>query len=60
LSTGKFEAEIDHYLKEMAAGCPAERPVPVILGPVPEIGNAEKVPDNLIGFVDFLHPRGRH
>jgi len=59
-SINNFEKKMEDYQKELASGHAAKKPATPKLGPVPEIPPAEKVPDNLSSYVDFLHPWGSH
>jgi len=59
-SINTFEKKMEDYQKELASGHAAKKPATPKLGPVPEIPPAEKVPDNLSSYVDFLHPWGSH
>ena len=53
--TPKFESK-----KTLATGGHATQPASPQLGPAPEIPPAKRVPDDLSGYVDFLHPWGGH
>jgi hypothetical protein len=55
-----FEKKMEDYQKEVAMGHSAKKPATPKLGPVPEISPAQKVPDDLSTYVDFLHPGGSH
>ena len=56
----KFQEELDHYLKEVAAGRASQKPIAPTLGAPPQVSDAEKIPGDLSRFVDFLHPWGAH
>jgi ABC-type multidrug transport system ATPase subunit len=55
-----FEKKMEDYQKELATGHDAKKPATPKLGPVPKIAEAERVPDDLSSYVDFLHPWGGH
>jgi hypothetical protein len=55
-----FEKKMEDYQKELATGQQPKKPATPKLGPVPEIPAAEKVPDDLSNYIDFLHPWGGH
>jgi hypothetical protein len=56
----KFQEDLDHYLKELAAGRTSQKPTAPPVGVPPQVADAEKIPDDLSRFVDFLHPWGEH
>ena len=55
-----FEKKMEDYQKELATGQQPKKPATPTLGPVPEIPAAEKIPDDLSKYIDFLHPWGGH
>jgi len=55
-----FEADMDQYQKHLMRGRAGKKPAAPKLGPVPQVPNASKVPDDLSKYVDFLHPWGGH
>jgi hypothetical protein len=55
-----FEKKMEDYQKDLATGRGGKQPTAPKLGPAPEIPPAKKVPDNVSGYVDFLHPWGGH
>lgn len=55
-----FEKKMDQYQKDLMAGLSPTKPTPPKLGPAPEIAEATRIPDDLSGYVDFLHPWGGH
>lgn len=55
-----FEKKMDQYQKDLMAGESPTKPTPPKLGPAPEIAEATRIPDDLSGYVDFLHPWGGH
>ena len=57
-SISNFEKKMEDYQKDLASGRVSKKPVTPKLGPVPEIPPAQKVPDDLSSYVDFLHPWG--
>lgn len=59
-STRDFKKKMEDYQKSLATGGHATQPASPQLGSPPEIPPAKKVPDDLSGYVDFLHPWGSH
>jgi len=59
-SINSFEKKMEDYVTELTSGHAPKKPTTPKLGPVPEIPPAQKVPDNLSSYVDFLHPWGSH
>jgi len=55
-----FEKKMEDYQKDLATGRGGKQPTAPKLGPAPEIPPAKKVPDDVSGYVDFLHPWGGH
>lgn len=55
-----FEKNMDQYQKDLMKGDSPEKPTAPEPDPAPEVAGAEKVPDDLSSFVDFLHPWGGH
>jgi len=53
-----FEKKMEDYQKDLAVGRSGKKPAAPKLSPVPEISPAEKIPDDLSKYVDFLHPWG--
>jgi len=53
-----FEKKMEDYQKDLAVGRAVKKPAAPKLSPVPEISAAEKIPDDLSSYVDFLHPWG--
>ena len=59
-STRDFKKKMEDYQKTLATRGHATQPASPQLGPAPEVPPAKKVPDDLTGYVDFLHPWGGH
>ncbi|HEV8366778.1 MAG TPA: FHA domain-containing protein [Pyrinomonadaceae bacterium] len=57
-SISNFEKKMEGYQKDLATGRTGKKPATPKLGPVPEIQPAQKIPDDLSAYVDFLHPWG--
>jgi hypothetical protein len=57
-SISNFEKKMEDYQKDLAMGRAVKKPAAPKLSPVPEISAAEKIPDDLSLYVDFLHPWG--
>jgi ABC-type multidrug transport system ATPase subunit/pSer/pThr/pTyr-binding forkhead associated (FHA) protein len=57
-SINNFEKKMEDYQKDLALGRSTKKPTTPKLGPVPEIPAAKRIPDDLSGYVDFLHPWG--
>jgi len=57
-SISNFEKKMEDYQKDLAMGRAVKKPTAPKLSPVPEIPAAEKIPDDLSSYVDFLHPWG--
>ncbi len=55
-----FEKDTEEYQKALLKGESPAKPTMPKPGPAPEVAKATKVPDDLSGFVDFLHPWGGH
>lgn len=56
--TEVFEKKMTAYKDELANGRSTGKPTAPKLGPAPSAGEARKLPDDLSGYVDFLHPYG--
>jgi ABC-type multidrug transport system ATPase subunit len=55
-----FEKKMEEYQKSVMTAHPLTEPKAPKLGPVPQIPEAKKIPDDLSTYVDFLHPWGGH
>ena len=55
-----FEKDTEQYQKALLKGESPTKPTAPTPGPAPEVAKATKIPDDLSGFVDFLHPWGGH
>jgi len=55
-----FENDTEQYQKALLKGESPTKPTAPKPGPAPEVAKATKIPDDLSGFVDFLHPWGGH
>jgi hypothetical protein len=55
-----FENDTNQYQKALLKGESPVKPTAPKPGPPPEVAQATKIPDDLSGFVDFLHPWGGH
>ena len=55
-----FENDTEQYQKALMKGESPAKPTAPKPGPAPEVAKATKIPDDLSGFVDFLHPWGGH
>ncbi|HKO97649.1 MAG TPA: FHA domain-containing protein [Pyrinomonadaceae bacterium] len=53
-----FQKKMDQYQRELMSGGNPEKPDPPKLGAAPKIAEATRIPDDLSGFIDFLHPWG--
>jgi ABC transport system ATP-binding/permease protein len=56
--TKDFQRKMDQYQKDLMSGAAPEKPVAPKPGPAPEIAEAKRLPDDLSGYIDFLHPWG--
>lgn len=54
----EFEKKMAAYQDDLANSRSTGKPAAPKLGPAPSAGEARKIPDDLSGYVDFLHPHG--
>jgi ABC-type multidrug transport system ATPase subunit/pSer/pThr/pTyr-binding forkhead associated (FHA) protein len=59
-SSKDFEKQMDQYQKDLMKGGNPTKPAAPELGAAPEVANAERIPDDLSSYFDFLHPWGGH
>jgi len=53
-----YERKMKDYVKDLQSGVQSTQPTAPKLKPVPEIHGADKIPEDLSGYVAFLHPWG--
>jgi ABC-type multidrug transport system ATPase subunit/pSer/pThr/pTyr-binding forkhead associated (FHA) protein len=53
-----YQKKMEDYLSDMQRGVQSDKPVAPELAPAPSIGDAQKVPDDLSPYINFLHPWG--
>jgi ABC-type multidrug transport system ATPase subunit/pSer/pThr/pTyr-binding forkhead associated (FHA) protein len=54
----EYERKMKDYVSELQSGQQATQPTAPKLKPVPEVHDAEKLPEDLSNYVNFLHPWG--
>jgi ABC-type multidrug transport system ATPase subunit len=54
----EYERKMKDYIKDLQSGQQADQPAAPTLKPAPEVHPAEKIPEDLSGYVNFLHPWG--
>ncbi|MDX6496836.1 MAG: transport system ATP-binding/permease protein [Blastocatellia bacterium] len=54
----EYERKMKDYIKDLQSGQQADQPAAPKLKPAPEVHPAEKIPEDLSGYVNFLHPWG--
>jgi ABC-type multidrug transport system ATPase subunit len=54
----EYERKMKDYVKDLQSGIQSTQPVAPKLKPVPEIHDADKVPEDLSSYINFLHPWG--
>jgi ABC transport system ATP-binding/permease protein len=54
----EYERKMKDYIKDMQSGQQSDQPVAPKLKPVPEVHGAEKIPEDLSNYINFLHPWG--
>jgi ABC-type multidrug transport system ATPase subunit/pSer/pThr/pTyr-binding forkhead associated (FHA) protein len=54
----EYERKMKDYVKDLQGGVQGTQPVAPKLKPVPEVHDAEKLPEDLSIYVNFLHPWG--
>jgi ABC-type multidrug transport system ATPase subunit/pSer/pThr/pTyr-binding forkhead associated (FHA) protein len=53
-----YERKMKDYVKDLQSGQQADQPTAPKLKPVPEVHDADKIPEDLSNYVNFLHPWG--
>src|SRR5712671_3914185 len=53
-----YERKMKDYVKALQSGQQADQPAAPKLKPAPEVHPAEKIPEDLSSYIDFLHPWG--
>ena len=53
-----YERKMKDYVKDLQSGVQSTQPAAPKLKPVPEVHDAEKLPEDLSNYVNFLHPWG--
>jgi len=53
-----YERKMKDYVKDLQSGVQSTQPDAPKLKPVPEVHDAEKLPEDLSNYVNFLHPWG--
>jgi hypothetical protein len=54
----EYERKMKDYIKDLQSGQQADQPAAPKLKPAPEVHGAEKIPEDLSNYVNFLHPWG--
>ena len=54
----EYERKMKDYVKDLQSGVQATQPTAPRLKPAPEVHGAEKIPEDLSNYVNFLHPWG--
>src|SRR3989454_696472 len=54
----EYERKMKDYIKDLQSGQQAEQPQAPKLKPAPEVHGAEKIPEDLSSYINFLHPWG--
>ena len=54
----EYERKMKDYVKDLQSGQQATQPTAPKLKPVPEVHDADKIPEDLSNYVNFLHPWG--
>ncbi len=54
----EYERKMKDYVKDLQSGQQATQPAAPKLKPAPEVHGAEKIPEDLSNYVNFLHPWG--
>lgn len=54
----EYERKMKDYVKDLQGGVQSTQPVAPKLKPVPEVHDADKLPEDLSNYVNFLHPWG--
>jgi len=53
-----YEKKMKSFIEDLKSGRQADQPDVPKLKPVPEVPDAEKIPDDLSNYINFLHPWG--
>jgi ABC-type multidrug transport system ATPase subunit/pSer/pThr/pTyr-binding forkhead associated (FHA) protein len=53
-----YEQKMKDYIEDMKAGRQSDQPKAPVLKPVPQVPDAQKVPEDLSNYISFLHPWG--
>ena len=54
----EYERKMKDYVKDLQSGIQSKQPEAPKLKPVPEIHGADKIPEDLSNYINFLHPWG--
>ena len=54
----EYERKMKDYVKDLQSGQQADQPAAPKLKPAPEVHPAEKIPEDLSSYINFLHPWG--
>jgi ABC-type multidrug transport system ATPase subunit len=54
----EYERKMKDYMKDLQSGQQADQPAAPKLKPAPEVHPAEKIPEDLSSYINFLHPWG--
>ncbi len=54
----EYERKMKDYVKDLQSGVQATQPTAPKLKTAPEVHGAEKIPEDLSGYINFLHPWG--
>jgi ABC transport system ATP-binding/permease protein len=54
----EYERKMKDYIKDLQSGVQSTQPTAPKLKPVPEIHEADKLPEDLSNYINFLHPWG--
>ena len=54
----EYERKMKDYVKDLQSGVQSSQPAAPKLKPVPEIHDADKIPEDLSRYINFLHPWG--
>jgi ABC-type multidrug transport system ATPase subunit len=54
----EYERKMKDYVKDLQSGRQADQPAAPKLKPAPEVHPAEKIPEDLSNYINFLHPWG--
>jgi ABC-type multidrug transport system ATPase subunit/pSer/pThr/pTyr-binding forkhead associated (FHA) protein len=54
----EYERKMKDHIKDLQSGIQSTQPAAPKLKPVPEIHEADKIPDDLSNYINFLHPWG--